>query len=162
MRMSGTLTMTKCCVCSLSDVSILKFLLLWLNVLMASHLKVKPHKLTVKQSCKVIMAYALTPSKHKSLWWCLFIFSPKAADPNSQAYIPKRHTLIQELPPANAYTKFSVTCWLIFDIHKSLCWPQMHKCKYTNSACRHFLLLQAKVGCPSFGTNDPMSNGTVE
>ncbi len=33
---------------------------------------------------------------------------------NSQVYIPKRRTLIQLLPPANAYTKLFATCSCIF------------------------------------------------
>ncbi len=32
---------------------------------------------------------------------------------NSQAYIPKRHTLIQVLPPANAYTKYAHASYII-------------------------------------------------
>ncbi len=49
------------------------------------------------------------PKDLKDSWWY-----PSVAYPKVYILVPKRHTLIQVLPPANAYTKLFATCSCIF------------------------------------------------
>ena len=66
--------------------------------------------------------------------------TPFSSDLGSHVYIPKRRTLIQVLPPANAYTKLLATCSCIFS------YPFVfHSCIYAiRPLCVHH---SVRVGC---------------
>ncbi len=87
--------------------------------------------------------------------WCMTVkllkiicFCITAGNPISQAYIPKRRTLIQVLPPANAYTNLLMHTFILPDLLLSAHTCMHLYCNFVRKAIVAFVLLD-NIDIPS-------------